>query len=51
MPFRSVRQRRFLFANHPEIARKWAHKYGTRPRRKTGKMRYPRRTKTGYYKA
>lgn len=25
MPFRSERQRRFLFANHPKIARKWAH--------------------------
>ena len=28
MPFRSDKQRRFLYANHPEIAKKWAKKYG-----------------------
>ncbi|MEM5809082.1 MAG: hypothetical protein QXH92_04185 [Candidatus Aenigmatarchaeota archaeon] len=28
MPFRSDAQRRYLFANHPEIARRWAKKYG-----------------------
>ena len=29
MPFKSESQRRFLFKKHPEIAKKWAHKYGT----------------------
>lgn len=29
MPFKSEKQRRFLWAEHPEIARKWADKYGT----------------------
>lgn len=27
MPFRSEKQRRFLWAKHPEIARRWAHEY------------------------
>lgn len=36
MPFRSAKQRRFLFARHPKIAKRWAKKYGTkiRPKRK-----------------
>ena len=29
MPFKSEAQRKFLWAKHPEIAEKWAHKYGT----------------------
>lgn len=31
MPFRSAKQRRFMFARHPVIARRWARKYGTKP--------------------
>lgn len=27
MPFKSEKQRRFLWAEHPEIAKEWAHKY------------------------
>lgn len=27
MPFRSEKQRRFLWATHPDIAKRWAHKY------------------------
>jgi hypothetical protein len=27
MPFRSEKQRRYLWAEHPEIAKRWAHKY------------------------
>lgn len=27
MPFKSEKQRRFLWAEHPEIAKRWAHKY------------------------
>lgn len=29
MPFKSEKQRRYLWAKHPEIARKWADKYKT----------------------
>ena len=34
MPFKSVKQRKFLYAKHPKLARKWAKKYGTKIRRK-----------------
>jgi len=27
MPFKSEAQRGFLFANHPEIAKRWAREY------------------------
>ena len=30
MPFKSAKQRAFMFARHPEIAKKWASKYGTK---------------------
>lgn len=38
MPFKSEKQRRYLWRNEPEIAKKWAHKYGAMARRvkKTG---------------
>lgn len=40
MPFRSAKQRRFLFANKPQIAKRWARKYGAKPRpSKKGKRR------------
>ena len=29
MPFQSEAQKKFMFARHPEIAKRWAHKYGT----------------------
>ena len=32
MPFRSEKQRRFLFANEPEVAKKWTKKYGSKPK-------------------
>lgn len=28
MPFRSVKQRKFMFARHPKIAKRWVRKYG-----------------------
>jgi hypothetical protein len=34
MPFKSAKQRRFMFARHPRIAKKWAKKYGTKIKRK-----------------
>lgn len=27
MPFKSEAQRRFMWAKHPDIARRWAHEY------------------------
>lgn len=29
MPFKSLAQQRFMFSQKPEIAKKWAKKYGT----------------------
>jgi len=34
MPFRSAKQRRYMYWKHPKIARRWAKKYGTKIRRK-----------------
>jgi hypothetical protein len=31
MPFKSERQRRFLWMKHPDLARKWAHETGSSP--------------------
>lgn len=31
MPFRSENQRRYLWANHPEIARRWTQEHGSKP--------------------
>ena len=30
MPFRSFKQQQYMFMKHPEIAKKWAKKYGTK---------------------
>jgi len=30
MPFRSVKQRKFLWKFHPEIARKWTREHGSK---------------------
>ena len=29
MPFKSLKQQRYLFMKHPKLAKKWAKKYGT----------------------
>ena len=34
MPFKSEKQRKFLWANEPEIAKKWTAKYGSNPVKK-----------------
>ena len=30
MPFKSKKQMKYMFANKPEIAKRWAKKYGTK---------------------
>lgn len=32
MPFKSEKQRKFLWANEPEIAKEWTRKYGNKPK-------------------
>ena len=39
MPFRSTKQRRFMYAKHPEIAKRWAKKYGNAIRKKVKKKK------------
>lgn len=31
MPFRSEKQRRFMWSQHPEIAKRWSEEYGSTP--------------------
>jgi len=31
MPFRSAKQRRYLWANDPNLARRWTEEYGSEP--------------------
>jgi hypothetical protein len=33
MPFKSVKQRKYMFAKHPAIAKKWVKKYGSKVRK------------------
>lgn len=39
MPFRSLKQRKFMYAKHPEIAKRWAKKYGNKVEKKTKKKK------------
>jgi len=34
MPFKSEKQRRWMWKNKPELAREWSHKYGRKAKRK-----------------
>lgn len=43
MPFRSEKQRRFMWMHHPEVAKKWVHKYGSTPVGKVAEARMKRR--------
>jgi len=46
MPFKSAKQRRFMFAKKPAIAKRWAKKYGTKVK---GRKRVKRKAKkVGY---
>lgn len=30
MPFKSIKQRKYMFVRMPKLAKKWAKKYGTK---------------------
>ena len=34
MPFRSEKQRKYLYANEPKVASKWSEKYGSKVKKK-----------------
>ena len=37
MPFKSAKQRAYLYANEPEVAKSWAKKHGNKIQAKDGK--------------
>ncbi len=37
MPFKSEKQRRYLWLHHPELARRWAKKYGSKIKKNKNK--------------
>jgi hypothetical protein len=43
MPFRSGKQRKFLWMKHPEIARRWTNEHGSTPRKNAVKRRVARK--------
>ena len=47
MPFKSEKQRRYLWQNEPELAKKWAHKYGSKSIRKQALNKMISRVKSG----
>jgi len=54
MPFKSEKQRRWMWANEPEMARRWTKKYGNKieesarkkRKKKHGKSRDKKRTRS-----
>ena len=43
MPFKSAKQRKYMWAKHPDIARKWTDKYGSKVQSKKSKKRKSRK--------
>jgi len=39
MPFRSIKQRKYMWAKHPKLARKWTKKYGSKVVKKRKKKK------------
>jgi hypothetical protein len=42
MPFVSEKQRRFLWKNHPDIARRWTAEHGSKPIGKKHRLKMKR---------
>ena len=48
MPFKSEKQRRYLWANEPQVAQRWSDKYGSKPQSNKQKLKTrkpPKKTK------
>lgn len=48
MPFQSEKQRRYMYAQHPDIAKRWSREYGDEPKPKAKKLKKVKRK--GYRK-
>lgn len=51
MPFKSEKQRRFMWSQHPEIAQRWAdeEKGKGKRQRKRKRQHVPKKDSRGYY--
>lgn len=45
MPFKSEKQRKKLWRDEPEVARKWTKKYGSKPAKPKKGVKYKKPTK------
>ena len=45
MPFKSAKQRKYLFANEPNVAKKFVKKYGSKIKKTRSKSRNRKKTK------
>lgn len=45
MPFKSEKQKRFMYVNHPEIAKRWSKTYGSKVQRAAKKRISPAKGK------
>jgi len=39
VPFRSEKQRRYMWKRHPKIAKRWTEEYGSKPQPKKAKKK------------
>lgn len=39
MPFQSEKQKRFMFAKHPDIAKRWSKEYGSEPSHSASRLK------------
>lgn len=39
MPFKSTKQRKYMWAKHPDIAKRWTDKYGSKIVKSKGKKK------------
>lgn len=39
MPFKSEKQKRWMYANKPEMAKEWSDKYGSKPKKTSKKAK------------
>jgi hypothetical protein len=48
VPYKSEKQRKFMHARHPEIAKRWDAEYGSKvqPKKRVAKKATPKRRKT-----
>jgi hypothetical protein len=49
-PFVSEKQRRYLWMHEPKIAKKWSHKYGSKPVKSKKPMKKSKKGFGKYYK-